>query len=59
MKLVNQTFELVLILLGGVILEPNGLGFNAQQGVIVQSAALCLHAVCTGGQLLQQEIVVA
>ena len=53
MKLVNQTFELIPILLRGVVLEPNGSGFDVRQRVIVRSAALHLHVIGVRGRLLQ------
>jgi len=53
MELVYQTFELVLILLRGVILEPNGSAFNAWRQVIVRSAALHSRAIGVRGRLMQ------
>jgi len=52
MKLIVETFELLIVILMVIALESDSSGFNTQCQVIVQAAALCSHAVRMRGGLL-------
>ena len=58
MELINQTFELLVILLGVVVPELNSSCFDPRQRVVARTAVLRLHMVRRGRGLLKEEVVV-